>query len=92
MYLFICLMFCAACSHGSRLRRKRNAHGNIISSMFLLTIIKMIILISEKAMSIPSKSQPSPYFGYMIWVGILLVYGMGCGQNVDSVLVYSVRT
>ena len=47
---------------------------------------------SEKAMSIPSKSQPSPYVWYMIWIGMCLVYDMGCGQNVDSVLVYAVRT
>ena len=47
---------------------------------------------SEKAMSIPSKSQPSSYFRRMTWIGILWVSDMGCGQNVDSVLVYSVRT
>ena len=46
----------------------------------------------DKAMSIPSKSQPSPYVWYMIWIGMLLVYDMGSGRNVDSVLVYSVRT
>ena len=43
-------------------------------------------------MSIPSKSQPSPYFWYMVRFGICLVYDTGCGQNVDSVLVYSMRT
>ena len=41
--------------------------------------------------SIPSKSQPSSYVWYMIWIGICLVYDMGCGQNVDSVSVYSIR-
>ena len=32
---------------------------------------------SEKAMSIPSKSQPSSYFWYMTRIGIFSVYDMG---------------